>query len=378
MRNIKTPIVSVWLYINGWFLSIIMAFVLAGVVSTYSTPFTSDTIKPLIKDLDAGELFINLLRSENHYFYTAGEDTDIYTFSDLALKLATNIQPTDTRTFLGSELPGFSIFDTEIVVAGEGTDFTTLPIESAPPMDVLLKEREIANEMLKEEEDESSPPMVTGKKSVFIYHTHSSEAFIPLLKGVTKANEAFSTNEKVNVVAVGKRLATELNKHGIGVELDTTNMTEELQKKSWTYGKSYSASRSIVQEAMATNEDLDFLIDIHRDGQRKDITTKMINGKPFARLFFIVGEENKNYEQNLKIASELEVMLEQRYPGISRGVFVKGKSEGNGVYNQDLSTRALLVEFGGVDNDLTELYNTVEVFAEIFSEYYRKAEMVNG
>ncbi|NAW45101.1 stage II sporulation protein P, partial [Salmonella sp. gx-f4] len=66
------------------------------------------------------------------------------------------------------------------------------------------------------------------------------------------------------------------------------------------------------------------------------------------------------------------------YPGLSRGVFIKSKSEGNGIYNQDLSNRSILLEFGGVDNNLEELYNAVDAFAKVFSDYYWKAEEVNG
>ena len=39
---------------------------------------------------------------------------------------------------------------------------------------------------------------------------------------------------------------------------------------------------------------------------------------------------------------------------LSRGVFGKDKTQGNGIYNQDLSKGALLVEFGGVDNHMAQ------------------------
>lgn len=46
--------------------------------------------------------------------------------------------------------------------------------------------------------------------------------------------------------------------------------------------------------------------------------------------------------------------MEKKYPGLSTGVFSKGSPGDNGVYNQDLNDRALLLEFGGVDNNLEE------------------------
>ncbi|MGV2445968.1 UNVERIFIED_CONTAM: stage II sporulation protein P [Bacillus sp. ATCC 13368] len=144
------------------------------------------------------------------------------------------------------------------------------------------------------------------------------------------------------------------------------------------YRSSYNLTRKDVQEAMGSNDKLKILIDIHRDSQRKAVTTTTIQGKEYARLFFIVGKENKNYEKNLEYAKEINKKFEEKYPGLSRGVFIKGKDEGNGIYNQDISDKALLVEFGGVDNNLTELSNTIKAFAEVFSDNYWEAEEVNG
>lgn len=370
---------SIFLYFNSWLFGILFMFILAGAVTTYSGSLISASWKSWSNQVNASDFLIYVLQSENHYFYqnVGGGVADMRTISDFTLGLAANVRPTDIRTFLGRELPGFSSFDTEIIVAGEGTNYTTLPIESAPPMEVLLTEREIASEKL--EEDESNvPPPVNGKSSVLIYHTHSWESFTPLLKGVTKNSEAVSSNEKVNVLAIGQKLSYKLNERGIGTVHDKTNMTEELHKKDWSYANSYTLSREIVQEALAANDDVNFLIDIHRDSQPKNLTTAKINGKSYAKIYFIVGKEHSNYEENEKVATELHHMLEEKYPGISRGVFAKGKSEGNGVYNQDLSERAILIEFGGVENDMPELNNTIDAFAEIFSDYYFDAEPVNG
>jgi stage II sporulation protein P len=70
---------------------------------------------------------------------------------------------------------------------------------------------------------------------------------------------------------------------------------------------------------------------------------------------------------------------ENRYYGLSRGIFPKYKKDGDGVYNQDLSKNAMLIEVGGIDNTLDELYNTIDVLTEAFSKYYwNNAEKVNG
>lgn len=71
-------------------------------------------------------------------------------------------------------------------------------------------------------------------------------------------------------------------------------------------------------------------------------------------------------------------MVEEQYPGLSRGVIQKEGPGSNGVYNQDLSENAILIEFGGYDNTLEELYRTADVLADIFSDYYWDAEEVDA
>ena len=39
------------------------------------------------------------------------------------------------------------------------------------------------------------------------------------------------------------------------------------------------------------------------------------------------------------------------------------------IFNQDLSNNAILIELGGVDNDLEEINNTLHILAKILNEY---------
>ena len=56
------------------------------------------------------------------------------------------------------------------------------------------------------------------------------------------------------------------------------------------------------------------------------------------------------YEANLAYATMLSEQLNSIVPGISRGIIKKSGTGVNGVYNQDLATNVLLIEFGGIDN----------------------------
>ncbi|MCK1981992.1 MULTISPECIES: stage II sporulation protein P [Bacillaceae] len=374
-RYITTPIRCMAMVLVG----MILTFSLVAFLVTSPLNFTSRTVNGIIGNSAIDQVLILALNSENHYFYQK-QSMNSPSLMKLSFESMTNFKINDTRTLLGRELPGLSIYNTEIAVAGKGTNITNLPVESGPPLDIYLKDREIAEENLKQpEEDGKHEDAINPKeKSVYIYHSHSWEAFLPFIKGATTPNEAVSSDQRANVIAVGDLLSHELINKGIGVEHNTENMAANLKSQKLDYRSSYNLTRKDVQEAMGSNDKLKILIDIHRDSQRKAVTTTTIQGKEYARLFFIVGKEHKNYEKNLEYAKEINKKFEEKYPGLSRGVFIKGKDEGNGIYNQDISDKALLVEFGGVDNNLTELSNTIKAFAEVFSDKYWEAEEVNG
>ncbi len=346
---------------------------------------SSQKINNSIGILNTEKLFIQFFKYENHTFFPE-MDNPVFTaskISNLAIQIATTIKPTDARTFLGNELPGLRMYDTEIVVAGEGTGLATLPYESSPPIEVLLNERKVSEEKLNQTKipENNSPITNPEKKSVFIYHSHSYESFLPLLKDAKIPNDAISNDDRVNVISLGQHLADDLMRKGIGVEHDKTNMTQELHKRRWSTLKAYTVSHQIVEAVAGKNNNLKYFIDIHRDSARGKLTTKTINGKSYARLYFVIGKENKNYQENLEFVKKLNEKLETKYPGISRGIFLKTYSEGNGIYNQDISNEAMLLEIGGVDNNFDELNRTVDAFSDVFSNYFwnsKDAKEVNG
>lgn len=209
-----------------------------------------------------------------------------------------------------------------------------------------------------------------GINVVFIYETHSMESYLPVLSGVTNPNKAWSS--KINVGTVAQQIGKNLEKQGIGCVVNRQNVTKVLEDKGLSYAKSYIVSREIVKKAIASNQHYKLFFDIHRDASPKELTTLTINNKTYARIMFVVGESNKHYAKNLAMAKDLNRLLESRYPGLSRGVVSKDKSEGNGTYNQDLSNHALLIEVGGYGNNMKELNHTAEAIATVIKEYYWK------
>ncbi|KSU63760.1 stage II sporulation protein P [[Bacillus] enclensis] len=357
-------------------------FSLTGLLTSMKpgSRITSDSINEAASGLN-GEVLYKLLALENRSFNSIldGEE-GLPNLSSLLFKTATNIRFNDLRSLLGRELPGFSIFDGNILVAGEGTDFTNMPIESVPPEEALdlEKEAELKNmdDIHKDGRDAGTSAVTAeDKKTVLLYFTHTRESYLPYLDGVSDPDSAM--HSKINVTKVGEMLKAELEQTGIGTSIDKTDIIQKLNDKDLAYFNAYQESRPLVQTAMAKNENLLYLIDIHRDSQRKKVTTAEIGGKKYAKLAFVVGEEHPNYEQNLKVAKELHELLDSKFKGLSRGVIAKKGSGTNGKFNQDLSGNALLLEFGGVDNTFEELQRTAGAFAEIFSDYYWQAEKVD-
>lgn len=353
---------------------VISIFFLTATLTTLGPGYslTSASINDVSHHFSVEDL-VSIMGKENRYLQQSlPEGYEEPSVAPVLLELATNLDPDDPRSLLGRELPGFSLFDGKILTAGEGSDYTNMPIESAPPMEVLLAEREASTERIdeldelkqsfSEEENREDIPV-----TVHISHTHNRESYLPELQNTTDA-----VHDSVNITLVGERLGLELAKYGIGAEVDTTDVVKELNERNWQYSQSYDMSREIVKEASETNEDLQFYFDLHRDSQPKDITTVEMNGETYAKTLFVIGENNPDYQKNEALANELHKRLQEEHYGLSRGIFAPPTSGSgkNGTYNQDISNQAMLVEFGGVDNSLEEVYRSVELFAEVFSEFY--------
>jgi stage II sporulation protein P len=369
----------------AFLLFLLLIFSVSGLMTSLKPEFrlTSNSVNNVATNM-TGEWLLQLMGLENHYFLGAlPVNRTTPKVTNIIFKMSTNVNLDDPRSLLGRELPGFSLFDGKILVAGEGTNYTNIPIESAPPVDVLKAEQEAALQNTDGIDTDSgnsgteAPPLTTGeRKVVYIYFSHNRESYLPYLKGVTDPDNAY--HSKINVMNIGDKLKEQLESRGVGTFVEKADIQGNLNKKGLPYGASYQESRPIVQAAMAGNRDLQYFIDIHRDSNRKDKTTKIINGKSYAKLAFVIGAEHSNYDKNLKLATELHDLLQKKYPGLSRGIVQKKGAGTNGKYNQDLSEHALLIEFGGVDNTFEELYRSSDALADVFSEFYWQAEKVNS
>lgn len=364
-------------------------FIVIIISSMPSSPikfFQLDSLEHVINSEPFTNAFLISLGAELPQFRNSlGDELEAPSLSKLAFETATGVKTNNMSTLLLQELPGFNENNTEIYIAGEGSNYSNLPHESPPPdFEELLTEQNLneenpSNTTKENSGDTNGTANDLQKASVFIYHSHSWEGYLPLINDEdVKPSDSSSVNNNENVVVVGSMLSKKFKEYGINTIHNASNVAKALKDKGWDYRNSYTLTHQYVETATSKNPNIDYYIDIHRDSARKESTTSTINGKSYARLYFVVGKAHENYEENLSFAKEIHEKLEKRYPGISKGIYVKTKAEGNGVYNQDISNKSLLIEVGGIDNNKKELANTVDAFADVFKGIYEGVVEVNA
>ena len=195
---------------------------------------------------------------------------------------------------------------------------------------------------------------------IYLYNTHQSEEY-------ASSNYAeFSVNP--TVIMNNYILEDIFNKQGYQTIVEESSIKEILKKNNWPGYNSYKASRILLDNSITNHSSLKYFIDIHRDSLSKDKTTIQIGDKSYAKVLFIVGLENKDYQKNLAFTEKINSKLNEYYPGLSKGIYKKSGPGVNGVYNQDFNEYTILIEIGGYDNTTTEVLNTDLAFARCFLE----------
>lgn len=191
-----------------------------------------------------------------------------------------------------------------------------------------------------------------NKPIIYIYNTHQSEEY-----------------SNYSVYELSEYLSEELDKSLLPNYFERQSIKTYLNNNSYSYSKSYKASKYYMENAKKKYSSLNYFIDIHRDSVSKSIATITYNNKSYAKVLFIVGLENKNYKDNLKNTEKLNATIKKKVPNISRGIMKKQGKGVNGIYNQDFSSNVFLIEVGTKDSTKEEVLNTINVLKESIIEY---------
>lgn len=201
----------------------------------------------------------------------------------------------------------------------------------------------------------------TEEPTVYIYSTHSNEEY------------SYTKNDIYNITPTVKTasyiLEDELKKLGIYSIVEPKNTIDLVNSQNLLYKDSYKVSRTLLENKKKEYSSLNYFIDVHRDSVNGSITTATIDGVKYAKIMFVLGLENPNYEENKQVMTEINNYLNLNYKGISRGIYEKKGTGVNGVYNQDFNPNTMLIEVGGVDNTIEEVSNSVKIIANSIYNY---------
>lgn len=239
-----------------------------------------------------------------------------------------------------------------------------LNIDLASPLTFLNRDYKglTSNEVVKLKKNETNKKIETKKENptIYIYNTHQTEEYKP-----TSFLE-YSVNP--NVLMASYILEEQLSNKGNVVLVEEESVSKLRTSLGLNYAGSYKVTRSMMENAKKNNPTLKYYIDLHRDSLTHDKTTLTVDGKSYAKILFIVGLENSNYQENLDFTNKISDLLNQKVKGLSKGIYKKEGPLVNGVYNQDFSNRVILIELGGNENTIDEVYRSLIVLGEVLDE----------
>ncbi|MGI6031596.1 MAG: stage II sporulation protein P [Eubacteriales bacterium] len=203
-------------------------------------------------------------------------------------------------------------------------------------------------------EEEIPFTLQTGQPQVLLMHTHTTETYL-LEEGDTCPEDVSfrSQDSNVNMVAVGKAVAQELQQAGIGVIHDTTVHDYP------SYNGSYDNAKATIQKQLEQHPTISVVVDLHRDALLAEDGTvyKTVlewQGESYAQVMAVLGTDasglsHPNWRGNLTTAVHLQQQLLQMVPGIARPITVRKER-----FNQQLTPNSILVEVGTCGNTLEE------------------------
>lgn len=202
---------------------------------------------------------------------------------------------------------------------------------------------------------------ITKEPLVYIYCTHETESY--------QDDYLEVYNIRPTIKNMAYILADYLNDLGINSIVEEASITAILKEHNWSYKYSYEASKLAIKDTIATTSSLKLIIDLHRDSSNLTKTLLETEDKKYAKILFVIGGEHENYLENYAVSENLKTLLEKEVPGITRGITVKSGNGVNGIYNQDLSKKSILIELGGQYNEIEELNNSLEILSKVILRY---------
>lgn len=196
-----------------------------------------------------------------------------------------------------------------------------------------------------------------SKPLVGIYHTHTSESFIPS-SGVSHTRGG----QQGQIINVGLALKNRLEVDGI------KTVHSDAVHDYPSFMKAYGASELTAQKMLQDYPSIQMIFDIHRDADKRENAVAIVNGVPAAKILIVVATGQADlvqphWQQNHAFAKLIDAKLNAHFPGLSRGIQLVDWR-----YNQHLHPRALLFEVGSQECAVDEEERSMEMLADVITE----------
>ena len=190
--------------------------------------------------------------------------------------------------------------------------------------------------------------------TVLILHSHGSESYENTGQ-YTETSPYRTLDTRYNMISIGDRLAQQLEQAGIRVIHDRTMYDVP------SYNDAYVSARETIAQYLADNPSICLVLDLHRDAADTDAgqiryAVETPAGTA-AQLMLVLGTNHSAWQDNLSLATKLQVQLEKQVSGICRPISVRAQR-----YNQDLCA-AVLVEVGAAGNSHQEALLAADLLA---------------
>lgn len=202
------------------------------------------------------------------------------------------------------------------------------------------------------------------KPKILVFHTHSKEMF--------KDSKAGDINE--GIVGAGTRLCQRLEEKGIKT-IHITDSFDVVNGKSQILG-AYERMEPKITQVLKDNPSVEVVIDMHRDGVNENThLVQTINGKATAQIMFFNGLcrlnqngklneinslKNPYISTNLALSFNMKKTADELYPKLSRKIYLNAYR-----YSLHMKPKSMLVEVGAQTNTKQEIYNAIDLLAEV-------------
>jgi len=182
--------------------------------------------------------------------------------------------------------------------------------------------------------------------NILLYCTHSDESYAP-------SDGTHSRPGSGGIFDVAEAFKDALRERGINAVLDKTPHDPH---DAGAYRRSRQTAINLIKRYMPVAA----IFDIHRDAVPGHIYVTKVAGQSMTKVRIVVGSRNQNRKANEELAYKIKAIADKVYPGLIKDIYI-----GAGVYNQELSPRSLIFEFGTHENSKESAQRSARYMADV-------------